>query len=724
MASKVFLHNKKSGRTYVYHNVSYWDKDEKKPKSKRKCIGHVDPVTGEIVPNRKKGDKRKERPATQEAEHGLKLSPETEQAAVSPVCSVLDCGVTTLLNQIAKEIGLDTVLSRVFPQDRDAILTCAYYLLSEGQALSRAEQWTAHTLTPCGGVLSDQRISELLQRITPSLTEDFFKAWIDWNRSQEYYCMDITSVSSYSEMNHFVSYGYNRDGEDLPQINLLMVTGQVSHMPLFYRALPGSIRDLAPGTPVSVSFTADRGRDGAIFLHPVYSPLDVYVDGNLVYSFGREGTYPAFFTDPPTGAFIVPLPPPADAVENTEREILLEYRSPAARNAISLYAPIIGSEGEILSCLAAKYALTLLLSVCFLFMGLLLLSFSLFLLRFERRGKLLRYPGMLAFCAGLWQFGENPLAVCLTRRPSLMYLLAFVGLFTLVIPLYRQAMLILSLWKSRLLRFFRLLMEGSVLAALALQLAGIVPFSRSMYWFHFLLPLAVCVLAGRQRLCHWLFYRPAVHRHQRHSGIDQLLFPLFLYQFSVSNGTGSLYSDLCLSLLRLYEPHGNGDTEEYGNAGGNRPAGALYRRAQGKNLPPVGTRGRSAAAAARSAPAFERDSGRAGDRALRGSGILCAGIDGTDSGQPGCELVRASRGERPAVLLCLRGGSGTYRMRGPGRDSRRSAPCQRRRSLRPDGKSAGKRAGSLSADERGPAQSGISGARAGRYACRDGGQQL
>ena len=265
------------------------------------------------------------------------------------------------------------------------------------------------------------------------------------------------------------------------------------------QTLPGSIHGLAHGTPVSVSFTADRGQDSALFLHPVYSPLDVYVDGNLVYSFGREGTYPAFFTDPPTGAFIVPLPPPADAdaVENTEREIRLEYRSPAARNAISLYAPIIGSEGEILSCLAAKYALTLLLSVCFLFMGLLLLSFSLFLLRFERRGKLLRYPGMLAFCAGLWQFGENPLGVCLTRRPSLMYLLAFVGLFTLVIPLYRQAMLILSLWKSRLLRFFRLLMEGSVLAALALQLAGIVPFSRSMYWFHFLLPLAVCVLAGR-----------------------------------------------------------------------------------------------------------------------------------------------------------------------------------------------------------------------------------
>lgn len=235
MASKVFLRNKKSGRTYVYNNISYWDKEEKKPKSKRKCIGHVDPLSGEIVPNRKKGDKRK----------NLSPAPQAVDTKETPHCSVLDCGVSTLLDQVARETGLAGVLSKVFPQDSAAILTCAYYLVSEGQALSRAEQWTGHTLTPCGGVLADQRISELLRRITPGLAEDFFRAWIDWNRSQEYYCMDITSVSSYSELNHFVSYGYNRDGEDLPQINLLMVTGQMSHLPLFYRALPGSIKDVS-----------------------------------------------------------------------------------------------------------------------------------------------------------------------------------------------------------------------------------------------------------------------------------------------------------------------------------------------------------------------------------------------------------------------------------------------------------------------------------------------
>ena len=256
--------------------------------------------------------------------------------------------------------------------------------------------------------------------------------------------------------------------------------------------LPGSVRGLSPRTPVSVSFTAGPEQGDALFLHPVYSPLDVYVDDTLVYSFGKEGSYPAFFTDPPTGAFSVPLPRTGAA-----REIRLEYQSPAARSSISLYAPVIGSEAEILGFLSAKYALTLILSVCFLLMGLLLLTASLLFLRFERRGKLLRYPGALVFCAGLWQFGENALSVYLTRLPSLLYPLAFIGLFTIALPLYRQTMMILSLQKSRLLRFFLSLLEDSVIVALALQLFGLVPFSRSLYWFHFLLPLSLCVLAGR-----------------------------------------------------------------------------------------------------------------------------------------------------------------------------------------------------------------------------------
>jgi len=47
-------YNKKTGTTYVYESHSYWDKERKQHRSDRKLIGKLDPVTGEIVPTKKK----------------------------------------------------------------------------------------------------------------------------------------------------------------------------------------------------------------------------------------------------------------------------------------------------------------------------------------------------------------------------------------------------------------------------------------------------------------------------------------------------------------------------------------------------------------------------------------------------------------------------------------------------------------------------------------------
>ena len=49
--------DKRSGITYVYDSISYWDKEKKQPRSKRTLIGRLDPVTREIVPT---DGKRKE----------------------------------------------------------------------------------------------------------------------------------------------------------------------------------------------------------------------------------------------------------------------------------------------------------------------------------------------------------------------------------------------------------------------------------------------------------------------------------------------------------------------------------------------------------------------------------------------------------------------------------------------------------------------------------------
>ena len=42
--------NKKTGITYVIDSESYWDKEKQQPRSRRKIIGKIDPITGEVVP--------------------------------------------------------------------------------------------------------------------------------------------------------------------------------------------------------------------------------------------------------------------------------------------------------------------------------------------------------------------------------------------------------------------------------------------------------------------------------------------------------------------------------------------------------------------------------------------------------------------------------------------------------------------------------------------------
>ncbi len=52
-------YHKDTDTTYVYESESYWVPELGQSRSKRKCIGKIDPATGEIVPCGKRGPKKK-----------------------------------------------------------------------------------------------------------------------------------------------------------------------------------------------------------------------------------------------------------------------------------------------------------------------------------------------------------------------------------------------------------------------------------------------------------------------------------------------------------------------------------------------------------------------------------------------------------------------------------------------------------------------------------------
>lgn len=64
--SLVKLKDKRTGTTYVYESESYWDKEKKQPRSRRKLIGKLDDETGEIIPTGKSGRKKSSKKETEE----------------------------------------------------------------------------------------------------------------------------------------------------------------------------------------------------------------------------------------------------------------------------------------------------------------------------------------------------------------------------------------------------------------------------------------------------------------------------------------------------------------------------------------------------------------------------------------------------------------------------------------------------------------------------------
>jgi len=76
----------------------------------------------------------------------------------------------------------------------------------------------------------------------------FFKEWIkEFNTEASAVMFDITSISSYGTRNDFLERGYNRDKEDLEQVNLGLVSKKTASnvgLPLAYRVYPGSITDV------------------------------------------------------------------------------------------------------------------------------------------------------------------------------------------------------------------------------------------------------------------------------------------------------------------------------------------------------------------------------------------------------------------------------------------------------------------------------------------------
>ena len=160
----------------------------------------------------------------------------------------LNIGLTWAAETIAEESKVLESLVDVFGKEiaRD-LLHLAIYKLDTGSSMAAFEDWCSGVYLKNSKLLTDQRISEILAKVSVQDFEKFFlnrhKAKLQEDRKLSY-ALDNTSISTYSETIEDAEFGYAKRDPHLKQINYTFVCDQEDGEIIFAHTYQGAISDV------------------------------------------------------------------------------------------------------------------------------------------------------------------------------------------------------------------------------------------------------------------------------------------------------------------------------------------------------------------------------------------------------------------------------------------------------------------------------------------------
>ena len=166
-------------------------------------------------------------------------------------------GHTWVLNNILKDTPLAAALKKVFSQYNrsEKIVSLAFYMyLERTSAVEGYANFADLNRLPWQRPLKSGQCSKLFKSISEEEIDRFLKVLnaeivrqeeANVGRINTYYALDSTSISTYAKSLSRADWGYNRDGDELKQINILMIVNQETGIPAYYRAFNGEVPDVS-----------------------------------------------------------------------------------------------------------------------------------------------------------------------------------------------------------------------------------------------------------------------------------------------------------------------------------------------------------------------------------------------------------------------------------------------------------------------------------------------
>lgn len=164
-----------------------------------------------------------------------------------PEYSELSFGYGLSAMMLLAELGVIPSLASVFSKEQVSQICALAAFLCDGphSSLEGLNDFVNDNLGFCVSPNFDRRrAGELLVQMSSEERGHFFTEWNKLHASEAnnvFY--DVTSFSTYSGQIMRASFGYNRDGEDLSQINEGLFCAEETGLPLFMCSYDGSLND-------------------------------------------------------------------------------------------------------------------------------------------------------------------------------------------------------------------------------------------------------------------------------------------------------------------------------------------------------------------------------------------------------------------------------------------------------------------------------------------------
>ena len=169
--------------------------------------------------------------------------------------SVLSVGCYLVFAHLLQGDPLMKALQGSFPATWAQMLSLAFCCVSDGDfASSRYAIHAGENKLPDQEPLTPCAITRLFQSVTEADELNFLRCYNEELYKSKavsprrFWALDSTSISTYAGLSD-ARFGNNKQGEAIPQINVMMITDQKSGRPLFYSRFNGSIPDVATVVP-------------------------------------------------------------------------------------------------------------------------------------------------------------------------------------------------------------------------------------------------------------------------------------------------------------------------------------------------------------------------------------------------------------------------------------------------------------------------------------------